>query len=147
MYTEVGAITGPTGGVVIDVEKNEILTEGLSMPHSPRVHNGELYVLNSGAGYFGKVDRESGAFEPIAFTPGYARGMAIFGDFAIVGLSLCRENKTFSGLALDGELESKKVEARCGLQVIDLRTGDSVHSIELSGGCARTLRRPWPCPG
>lgn len=25
------------------------------------------------------------------------------------------------------------MEARCGLQVIDLRTGDSVHSIELAG--------------
>ena len=45
----------------MDVASNEILTEGLSMPHSPRVHNGELYVLDSGGGYFGKVDRDSGA--------------------------------------------------------------------------------------
>ena len=71
------------------------------MPHSPRVHRGALYVLDSGGGYFGKVDRKSGKFEPIAFTPGYARGMGIIGDFAIVGLSKCRENRTFSGLTLD----------------------------------------------
>ena len=121
------------GGVVIDVMKNEILTEGFSMPHSPRVHRGELYVLDSGAGYFGKIDRSSGEFERIAFTPGYARGMTFHGDFAIMGLSLCRENKTFSGLALDGELAAKKVEARCGIQVVDLRTGDTVHSLELTG--------------
>jgi uncharacterized protein (TIGR03032 family) len=121
------------GGVVVDVPGNAVLTEGLSMPHSPRVHRGELYVLDSGAGYFGKIDRKSGAFERIAFAPGYARGMSFHGDFAIVGLSKCRENRTFSGLALDGELEKKKVEARCGLQVIDLRTGDSVHSLELTG--------------
>lgn len=121
------------GGVIVDVHGDTILTEGLSMPHSPRVHRGQLYVLDSGGGYFGKVDRKSGAFEKIAFTPGYARGMGLHGDFAIVGLSKCRENRTFSGLALDRELAEKKVEARCGLQVIDLRTGDSVHSVELAG--------------
>lgn len=121
------------GGVVIDVRTNDIVCEGLSMPHSPRLHNGELYVLNSGEGYFGKVDLKSGSFEPIAFVPGYARGMGFFGDFAIVGLSMCRENRTFSGLKLDSELEAKKVKARAGLQVIDLRTGDSVHFLELQG--------------
>ncbi len=121
------------GGVVIDVRTNEIICEGLSMPHSPRLHNGELYVLNSGEGYFGKIDRKSGTFEPIAFVPGYARGMSFHGDFAIVGLSMCRENRTFSGLKLDDELDSKKVQARAGLQVIDLRTGDVVHFLELRG--------------
>jgi hypothetical protein len=30
------------GGVVIDVEANRIVAEGLSMPHSPRVHDGVL---------------------------------------------------------------------------------------------------------
>ncbi len=123
----------PDGGVLIDVLKDEILTEGLSMPHSPRIHRGELYILDSGSGYFGRINRMSGEFERIAFTPGYARGMTFYGDFAIMGLSLCRENRTFSGLALDGELEAKKVEARCGIQVVDLRTGDTVHSLELLG--------------
>ncbi len=121
------------GGVVIDVRTNDIVCEGLSMPHSPRLHNGELYVLNSGEGYFGKVDRKTGNFEPITFIPGYARGMGFFGDFAIVGLSQCRENRTFSGLNLDKALDEKKVQARAGLQVIDLRTGDSVHFLELKG--------------
>jgi len=38
------------GGIVIDVEKNEIVCEGLSMPHSPRLHKEKLWVLNSGTG-------------------------------------------------------------------------------------------------
>ena len=40
------------GGVVIDVATNEIVCRGLSMPHSPRLHDGTLYVLNSGTGLF-----------------------------------------------------------------------------------------------
>jgi len=50
-----------------------------------------------------------------------------------VNMSKPRENKTFSGLALDDRLKSKHVEARCGIQVIDLRTGDIVHWLRMEG--------------
>jgi uncharacterized protein (TIGR03032 family) len=61
------------------------------------------------------------------------RGLYFHGDFAIVGLSRPRHNKTFSGLALDDMLKSRKAEARCGLQIIDLRTGDAVHWLRIEG--------------
>ena len=121
------------GGVVIDVESDEIVARGLSMPHSPRLHDGKLYLVNSGKGEFGTLDLQSGKFESIAFCPGYARGMTLIGKFAIVGLSQIRDNKTFSDLPLDAALKEKKVEARCGLQVIDLCSGDSVHSLNFRG--------------
>ena len=121
------------GGVVIDVQANEIICRSLSMPHSPRWHDGKLYVLNSGAGEFGTVNLASGKFEPICFCPGYARGLAIVGNFAIIGLSTCRENRTFSGLALDDALAAKDVQPRCGLLVVDLRTGDIAHSLNIEG--------------
>ncbi len=121
------------GGVVIDVPSGETVARGLSMPHSPRLHGGELYVLNSGAGEFGSVDLASGKFEPICFCPGYARGLAIHGHFAVIGLSTCRENRTFSGLPLDDALAVKNVAPRCGLLVVDLRSGDVVHSLTISG--------------
>jgi len=121
------------GGVVIDVASHELVARGLSMPHSPRWHDGKLYVLNSGAGEFGTVDLASGKFEPICFCPGYARGLAIHGHFAIIGLSTCRENRTFSGLPLDDALAAKDVQPRCGLLVVDLRTGDIAHSITIEG--------------
>ena len=44
------------GGVVIDVESGAIVCEGLSMPHSPRWHDGKLWVLNSGTGDLGYVE-------------------------------------------------------------------------------------------
>lgn len=75
------------GGCVIDVESNEIIVSGLSMPHSPRYHNGKLWVLNSGTGEFGYVDIEKGKFEAVTFCPGYMRGCAFIGDFAVVGVS------------------------------------------------------------
>jgi uncharacterized protein (TIGR03032 family) len=122
------------GGVVIDVTTNETVCRGLSMPHSPRLHDGALYVLNSGSGCFGIVDLQREAFEPIAFCPGYLRGLAFAGRFAVVGLSRPRaENKTFAGLELGETLAAKSVSARCGLMVIDLKSGDIVHWLNIQG--------------
>jgi uncharacterized protein (TIGR03032 family) len=121
------------GGCVIDVESNEIIVSGLSMPHSPRWHQGKLWIANSGTGEFGYVDFTAGRFEPVVFCPGYLRGCAMYENFAIVGLSLPRHNKTFSGLALDDRLTEKQAMPRCGLMVIDLRTGDAVHSLRIEG--------------
>jgi uncharacterized protein (TIGR03032 family) len=121
------------GGIVVDVRTNDIVVQGLSMPHSPRVHQGKLWLLDSGKGDFGYVDLKRGRFERIAFCPGYARGLAFIGDFAVVGLSRPRENKTFSELALDDRLREKNIAARCQLQVIDLKRGDVVHSLRIEG--------------
>ncbi|MEP6541912.1 TIGR03032 family protein [Microcoleus vaginatus GB1-A2] len=121
------------GGCVIDISNNEIILTGLSMPHSPRWYRNKLWLLNSGTGEFGYADIERGVFEPVAFCPGYMRGCAFSGDFAIVGLSKPRHNKTFSGLSLDDNLRAKDAEPRCGLVVIDLRNGDIVHSLRIEG--------------
>jgi len=122
-----------TGGVVIDVRNNEIIADGLSMPHSPRWYRDRLWLLDSGRGDFGYVDLKSGRFEPVTFCPGYLRGMSFFGDFAVVGLSKPRENKSFEGLELQQKLERKKIKPRCGLQVINIKTGDIVHELRIEG--------------
>ena len=121
------------GGIVIDVNSNEILCGGLSMPHSPRWYNDKLWLLNSGTGDFGYIDLATGRFESICFCPGYMRGLSFHGHFALVGLSKPRHNKTFSGLVLDDHLKSRNAEARCGVQIIDLRTGDIVHWLRMEG--------------
>ncbi len=121
------------GGCVVDVESNEIVATGLSMPHSPRVYRDKLWLLNSGTGHFGYVDRSDGHFEEVALCPGYLRGLAFHGDYAIVGISKSRENRTFSGLDLDENLKKSDAEPRCGLQVIDLNTGDVVHWARIEG--------------
>lgn len=122
-----------SGGCVVDVLSNEVVVSGLSMPHSPRWYQDKLWLLNSGTGEFGFVDMLKGTFEPVAFCPGYLRGLAFHGDFAVVGLSKPRHNQSFTGLELDVRLAEKNTSARCGLLVIDLRTGDIVHSLNLEG--------------
>jgi uncharacterized protein (TIGR03032 family) len=121
------------GGIVIDVEENQIVVEGLSMPHSPRLYDGRLWLLNSGGGELGFVDPQSHRFEAIAFCPGYARGLAFVGRHAILGLSMPRENRTFSGLPLDAALQARNTDPRCGLAIIDLETGDMTAWVRIEG--------------
>lgn len=121
------------GGVVIDVGSGEIVAQRLSMPHSPRLHGGRLWVLNSGTGELATVDLQCGQVEPVAFCPGYLRGLAFVGDYAIVGLSMPRDEQAFSGLPLDDALLSRDTEPRCGLMVIDLKSGDIAGWIRIEG--------------
>ena len=121
------------GGCGIDVASGEIVVSGLSMPHSPRVHRGKLWLLESGTGQFGPVDVGAGRFEPMTFCPGYARGLGFVGDYAVAALSKPRDNKTFSGLALGDNLAARDAEPRCGLLVIDLKRGDIVHWVRIEG--------------
>src|SRR5262249_53119984 len=51
------------GGILIDVTSGEVITRGLSMPHSPRWHGGRLWVCESGAGTLGCVDQNTGRYE------------------------------------------------------------------------------------
>jgi uncharacterized protein (TIGR03032 family) len=121
------------GGVVVDVETNEIVCDGLSMPHSPRWHRGSLYLIDSGSGFFGRVDLEERAFERLVFCPGFARGLAFSGDFALIGLSDRRETRTFQDLELEENLRARDAEARAGLLVVDLRDFSTPHWLRLAG--------------
>ena len=122
-----------SGGMVLDVATGEPVVTGLSMPHSPRLYDDRLWVLNSGAGEFGYVDVEAKRFVPMAFCPGYARGLSFIGPYALIGLSLARENRTFQGLPLDEALAKHGADARCGLLVVDIRNGDTVGWVRLEG--------------
>lgn len=120
------------GGVVIDVETDEIVCEGLSMPHSPRWANGRLWLLNAGTGELGWVDFENKRFVALAFFPGFLRGLTIFGNQAAVGLSKPR-NQRFEGLQLDDELRKRDVEPWCGVQLCSLTNGDVHDWIRFEG--------------
>ncbi|MBK8264196.1 MAG: TIGR03032 family protein [Nannocystis sp.] len=121
------------GGVLLDLTTDRILTSGLAMPHSPRLHRGHLYLLEAGTGYFCRVDRQTGAVERLHFCPGYARGLAFVGDYALIGLSALRQGGTFAGLELEANLQRHGAGARCGLLILDLRHGHLAHWIRLSG--------------
>ncbi len=121
------------GGIVMDVISNETIATGLSMPHSPRMYRGRLWLHNSGTGDFGSLDPARGTFEPLCFCPGYARGLAFVGDYAVLGLSRPRHDKTFTDLPLSAALATKAAEVRTGIHVVDLKSGDTVHWMRIEG--------------
>jgi uncharacterized protein (TIGR03032 family) len=120
-----------TGGILIDVPSGAIVVRGLSMPHSPRLHNGALWVLNSGAAELWRVDLNSFRHDVVCRLPGYLRGLCFVGQFALVGLSTIREKHIFGDLPL----QQKSLKLRCGVAVIDALTGRQVGLFEFTEGC------------
>jgi uncharacterized protein (TIGR03032 family) len=125
-------------GCVIDVATGEVVASGLTMPHSPRLHDGRLYISNAGTGEVGEIELASGRFNPIAFCPGFVRGLGFVGNDLLVGLSLPRQHRDFSGLPLDDRLKQAGQAPQCMVQVIDMKDGTAAHSIAL-GGVVREL--------
>lgn len=88
-----------TGGILMDIQTNEVILEGLPMPHTPRVYNDQLYALLSGTGELIRVNRETGKYDILKELNGFARGMDIYGDYLFVGLSKLRTtSKAFQDL-------------------------------------------------
>ncbi|MEM6537236.1 MAG: TIGR03032 family protein [Pseudomonadota bacterium] len=121
-----------SGGIIIDIETDDIVAESLSMPHSPRWYDGRLWVANSGTGEIGYIAPDTAQFEPVAFCPGFIRGLAFVGDHVCVTLSKPRY-KRFDGLALADSLAEKDADPWCGVQIISLRTGSVAHWIRFDG--------------
>jgi uncharacterized protein (TIGR03032 family) len=120
------------GGCLIDVPSGELIARGLSMPHSPRWHDGGLWVLESGAGGIARVDEATGRLEPVTLLPGFTRGVDFAGPFAFIGLSQVRETAVFSGIPITERLP---VEQRaCGVWVVDLRNGQTVAFLRFEEG-------------
>jgi uncharacterized protein (TIGR03032 family) len=117
-------------GAVLDVATGEVVTTGLAMPHSPRWHDGNLFVLNSGWGRLERVEVETGHRDIIAAVPGYARGLAIHRNLAFIGLSRIRETATFGGTPISAYHDQLK----CGVGVIDLTTGNTVATLQFDNG-------------
>ena len=117
-------------GAIIDVTSGEAVTTGLSMPHSPRWHEGDLFVLNSGMGRLERVDPATGHRDPVAALPGYARGLAFYRGLAFVGLSKIRETAIFGGAPIAAHHDQLK----CGVGIIELATGNTVATLQFATG-------------
>ena len=104
---------------------------GLAMPHSPRWHDGTLWMLNSGAGELLRVDPQSGRSEVVCRLPGYLRGLCFCGPYALVGLSKIRERHIFGGLPVQQRCEN----LLCGVAVVDVRSGREAGFFEFTAGC------------
>lgn len=119
-----------SGGILIDVPSGEVVCRGLSMPHSPRMHEGRLWVLESGTGQLQVVDPRTGARERVAEVPGFARGLSFLGPYAFIGLSKIRESNVFGGLPIAQRI----AELRCGIWVVDTRSGHVAGFMQFDAG-------------
>ncbi len=114
------------GGCILDVISGGNVTQGLSMPHSPRWHDGKLWVLESGIGGFANVDLTTGKCELVTRLPGFTRGLAICGPYAFVGLSKIRSRSAMDGVAI----AENRDQLKCGVAIIDMRSGLEIALIE-----------------
>lgn len=118
------------GGMIMDIETNEFVIQGLSMPHSPRWYRDQLWVLESGAGQLITVDTNTGSKTVIAQVPGFCRGIDFIDRYALIGLSEVRETAVFAGLPLTEREQVRK----CGVWIIDIETGQTAGYLVFSSG-------------
>ena len=114
----------------MDVDSNEVLLRGLSMPHSPRWYREKLWVLESGEGSLAVVDLERRTWQTVAQVPGFTRGVDFIGPLAFIGLSQVRESAVFSGIPLVQRLK----ERTCGVWVVNIETGQTVGFLRFESG-------------
>lgn len=116
------------GGILMDCESQEILLESLSMPHSPRIIDGKVYLLNSAKGELLLADLKKGKTEIICKLNGFARGMALCKDHLFIALSKFRHRHIFGDLP---EID----KAQCGVTAIHLPTGAIVSEMVYENSC------------
>ncbi len=113
------------GGIIMHIPSNEIVAEGLAMPHAPRMYDGKLYVLMSAKEQLICVDPQTGKYDVVAKVPEFVRGMAKYGDFLFIGTSkLRKKSSTFEHLDI-----AEKADA-AGVTVVQLSTGNVVAQLQ-----------------
>lgn len=111
-------------GVLFDVESDEVIVEGLAMPHSPRIYKDKLYVLLSATGELIKVDFNTGSYETIIKLNAFVRGMSFCDDYVFIGISKLRKSSTtFGKLNFAGDTNHS------GIVIVHLPSGKLVGKI------------------
>jgi uncharacterized protein (TIGR03032 family) len=117
----------PNGGCLIDVPARAVVARGFSMPHSPRIFDGRLWLLESGTGRLRVIDLATGRQETVTDElPGFARGMTLHGRYAFIGLSKIRPTSVMDGVPL----AKRRYELKCGVVIVDLVSGRIVGLLE-----------------
>jgi uncharacterized protein (TIGR03032 family) len=89
------------GGILMEVPSGRVVAGGLSMPHSPRIIDGQLYVLEGGRGQVLRIDPVSGERQVVAKLPGFTHGLAAYRGVLFVGLSKLRMKRGPQGLPIE----------------------------------------------
>ncbi len=118
------------GGILMEVPSGRIVASGLSMPHSPRVIDGKLYVLEGGCGQLLQIDPATGAKQVVATLPGFTHGLAAYGGVMFIGLSKLRQKRGPQGLPIEAQGD----ELKAGVAAIEISSGRLLGILEFITG-------------
>lgn len=117
-------------GVLIDVRQNRVAVRGLSMPHSPRWHDGKWWLCNSGRGALATFHPSRETCETVIELPGMTRGLTFVGEQAIIGLSRIRKRHILDA----PPVREQWPRLRSGIAVVDYSRGVETGSLEFIRG-------------
>jgi uncharacterized protein (TIGR03032 family) len=113
-------------GVIFSGRTREPVVSGLTRPHSARLHEGALWVDDSGYGTVGTCDERG--FTVVASLPGWTRGLCFAGSVAFVGTSRVIPRYRAYAPGLDA------TPSICAIHAIDAQTGRVLGRIEWPAG-------------
>ena len=136
-----GATGAPKAAASSTWRRNAIVTEKLSMPHSPRWHDGRLWVLE--LRHRPSRHRRPRDAAPSSRASSARASCAGSPSTTTTPSSACRCRATARSPAsqLDDELKKRDADPWCGMQIVNLASGDIVEWIRLEGGVTRAVRR------
>ena len=122
-------------GILIDVDSGEIALRNLAVPHSPRLHDGTVFVLESWKGTMAVADLARGSVEEVIGLPGFTRGLAFVGPYALVGVSQVQPGRTDRKIPLFDRFD----DTESGVWAIDLRTGRAAGFLRFESGIGEVM--------
>jgi uncharacterized protein (TIGR03032 family) len=120
-------------GLVMDAASGAPVATGLALPVAPRLDEGRLWLDEAASGLFGFIHLGTGAFEEVAFCPGWLSGLAFADGFAVVATSIARDGRGVGGLPLERNLETYRAKAQTAICVVDLAAGEVAHWLRFDG--------------
>jgi len=116
-------------GTLIDVDSDEVLLEGMIMPHSPKVYNGEVYVCESGLGVVWKYNPITKKKTLVVKLQGFTRGLYFYGGVMFVGLSQVRASEIKNPTPISKEYD----ETYSGVWMVNLEDNSVIAYVKFGG--------------
>lgn len=117
------------GGILYDCLNKRFLQKDLCMPHSPRLYNGRLWLLESGKGELNYIDDRNQVIS-VSQLPGFTRGLAFHKSLAFVGISQLRGSQTLRNIPLETTCD----DPQAGVWVVNIETGEIVAFLQFETG-------------
>jgi uncharacterized protein (TIGR03032 family) len=115
-------------GVIFSGETRDVVTRGLTRPHSARIYRRSLWVANSGYGEIRRADLTEPTSTPVVAARGWTRGLAFAGGIGLFGTSrvIPRFRAYAPGLDVDRSV--------CGVHAFDIASGRVLGGYEWPAG-------------